>query len=151
MKKFLFLFYSLILINFSLSENLDLYSILESFYDYIPSIIKGYENNDNSKCADTFSNEKEKILEFIKLIFESVKNGTDLIRAIGQIAFQKNIASIINDCTSLINLVSKVLQIINKIENLGFSMIKNAKNITNSIEELTNTKDIKCTDRKSVV
>jgi hypothetical protein len=75
MNKYTFLFYSLILIKFSLSDDFDFYNMIESFYDYLPTIVKGYEL-DKGKCGDVFINEKQKILLIIKEVLDQIKKIT---------------------------------------------------------------------------
>ena len=150
MKKYIFLFFFLILINFSLTNEFDLYNIIESFYDYLPKIVKGYVQ-DEGQCADVFSKEKQKFLEIIKEVLEKINNGKDLISAV--ISSMPKIFQIENFtkyCNALAKLPATIIfstDSPSKIENFGFTLIKHAKNITKYINEFENTKDLECTGK----
>ena len=147
MNKYIFLFYSLILIKFSLTNDFDLYNMIESFYDYLPTIVKGYIQ-DKGICADVISNEKQKILEVIKEVLEKINNGTDIKMAI-LISMPKllQIESFKKNCNALAKLPAAIIVSADspsKIADLGFTLIKHAKNITKYINEFEDTKDLEC-------
>ena len=150
MNKYIFLFYSLTLINFSLSEEFDLYSMIESYYYFIPGVVEGYENA-NGKCHDIISNEKQKILEFIKEVLNKVKEGMDFMPAVMSVMGKLySIPGFGQHCNILIEILSKVNKYLSSSDNiakLGFTLIKRARIVYNNISEFQNTKDLKSTGK----
>ena len=150
MNKYLFLFYSLTLISFSLSDEFDLYNMIESYYGFFPRVVEGYENA-NGKCHDIISKEKTKILEIIKGVLDKVKEGVDFMQAfMSSMGKLYSIEGFMTHCNILLELTSKMNGLISssdKIADLGFTLIKRARIVYNNISELQNTKDLKSTGK----
>ena len=118
---------------------------LNTLYDYLVELLKGFSKDGNNECAKIFINNRSKMISIIKKILKDLQDGTQLIQIATKYLQDLLImdSSILTKCQVLgWDSVLKKFKNLEEIKKMGENIHDNASDILDLYKEMKQAKGL---------
>ena len=119
-------------------------ALIDSVYDYLPSIIKGISSSNSTRCSKVFLNNKPRLLPLLKDVLADLENGATIFELGINYSFRVlGINGLLSDCKLYdLALLLDDIDSVNGIKKIGKAFQDYNKKLYDLERSIKNVKDL---------